>query len=542
MKQVLIDNPVLLLFVVAALGYLIGNLKIKGSGLGVAAVLFVGLCFGAIDPGFKLPSIIFQIGLLLFIYSIGLSSAPAFFQSIKNNGTRDIIFIVGMLTFSFALAFALSHLLGFDASTITGIYAGSTTNTPALAGAINLALERGLDNADSISNQMVIGYSFSYPMGIIGVMIAIAIVNRIYKVDFEAERLKLKRKYPLGENLTSRSVLITNGDVVGKTLREIKQTYQWNIKFVQVTEATGGMLLTNWSYVLKDNDQLMIVGEEAEINQAIETLGRLSPFNLAKDRRVFDVRRIFVSNPSIFGKKISELELDQKFDAIITRIRRGDSEMLAHGNTVLQAGDRIRFIAGRKELKSLAKYFGDSYSAISQVNLFSFGVGITLGMLLGMINFNLPGGISFKLGFAGGPLVVALILGMLRRTGPIVWTLPYGANITIQQIGLTFLLAAIGVSSGNTFITNLSAEAINIMAGATLISMLTTIFALVVGYSVIKIPFSILLGFVSNQPAILDFNLNITQNKVPNIGYTMMMPLALILKIIYAQLLFIFLM
>ncbi len=541
MKQVLIDNPVLLLFVVAALGYLIGNIKIKGSGLGVAAVLFVGLFFGAIDPGFKLPSIIFQIGLLLFIYSIGLSSAPAFFQSIKNNGTRDILFIIGMLTFSFALAFGLSHLLGFDASTITGIYAGSTTNTPALAGAINLALERGLDQADAISNQMVVGYSFSYPMGIIGVMIAIAVVRRIYKVDFEKERLQLKEKYPLGENLTSRSVLITNVEVIGKTLRDIKQTYPWNIKFVQVNQADGGMSLTNWSYVLKEKDQLMIVGEEAVVNEAIQTLGRLSPFNLSKDRRVFDVRRIFVSNPKVIGKKIAELELEQKFDAIITRIRRGDTEMLAHGSTVLQAGDRIRFIASRKELKSLANYFGDSYTAISQVNLFSFGVGITLGMLLGMINFTLPGGISFKLGFAGGPLVVALILGMLRRTGPIVWTLPYGANVTIQQIGLTFLLAAIGVSSGNTFINNLSSEAMNIMIGASMISMLTTIFALVVGYSIIKIPFSILLGFVSNQPAILDFNLNITNNRVPNIGYTMMMPVALILKIIYAQLLFIFL-
>ncbi len=541
MTQILQENPIILLFVVTALGYLIGNIKLGNSSLGVAAVLFVGLVFGAIDPAFKLPNEIFQIGLILFIYAIGLSSAPAFFESIRRNGVRDLLFIIAMLTFSFALALLLSFLLGFDASIITGIYSGSTTNTPALAGAINLAMERGLSNADQISNDMVVGYSYSYPMGIIGVMLAIGIVRRIFNVDFNKEMNSLKNDYPLGENLTSKTLNIENTDLNGVTLRDLLKGKKWKVKFVQVNDRKQGMTLTHWSYQLKAGDQIMVVGELNEIEKVKDVLGSYSEVNLSKDRRLFDVRRIFVSNPKVIGKRVSELELDKRFNAIITRIRRGDTDMLANGNTVLQSGDRIRFIASRKELKALSRFFGDSYTASSQVNLFSFGIGITLGLLLGMITIQLPGGLSFKLGLAGGPLVVALILGMLRRTGPIIWTLPYGANVTIQQIGLSFLLAAIGVSSGSTFVQNLSIEALEIMGGAAIIAIFTTIFALVVGYKLVKIPFSILLGFVSNQPAILDFNLNITKNKVPNIGYTLMMPLALILKIIYAQLLFIFL-
>jgi putative transport protein len=242
------------------------------------------------------------------------------------------------------------------------------------------------------------------------------------------------------------------------------------------------------------------------------------------------------------GQKLSALNISQRYHAIITRIRRGDIDFLARGNTILELGDRIRFVARRKDLDALAKLFGDSYYESSRVNIFSFGLGIAIGLLLGSIQFTLGSGISFKLGYAGGPLIVGLLLGAVRRTGSIVWTLPYSANVTLRQIGLMLVLAVIGLKSGNTFFNSLQdGEGLMIFAGGTIIAMLSTAISIFLGYKIMKIPFSLILGFVSNQPAILDFTVGISKNKVPLIGYSLMFPIALVMKILYAQLLFLFL-
>ena len=196
--------------------------------------------------------------------------------------------------------------------------------------------------------------------------------------------------------------------------------------------------------------------------------------------------------------------------------------MLATGNTVLELGDRIRFVARRKDLKSLSKLFGDSYYESSKVNLFSFGLGIALGLLLGTIEFALPGGVNFKFGLAGGPLIVGLVFGALRRTGPIVWTLPYSANITLSQIGLIFLLAVIGLQSGNTFLESLEGGVgVKIFAGGVILSTVGAALSIIIGYKLFKIPFSLLLGFLSNQPAILDFATDMTKNKLPLVGLSL---------------------
>jgi len=216
--------------------------------------------------------------------------------------------------------------------------------------------------------------------------------------------------------------------------------------------------------------------------------------------------------------------------------------MLAHASTILEQGDRIRFVARRKDLKELSAFFGDSYYQSSRVNLFSFGLGIAIGLLIGSITFTLPGNLDFKLGLAGGPLIVGLLLGALRRTGPLVWTLPYGANVTLNQLGLILLLAVVGLKSGNTFIQSLdSGIGVLLFLGGTIIAIGTGCLSLWIGYKLFKIPFSLLLGFVSNQPAILDFAIESSKNRIPMIGYSLMFPIALIIKILYAQLLFLLL-
>ncbi|MBK8546897.1 MAG: AbrB family transcriptional regulator [Saprospiraceae bacterium] len=456
MNSFLKENPLLLLFFVSAIGYLVGRIKIKGTGLGISAVLFVGLMFGAMDPQFEVPEIIFQLGLVFFVYTIGLTSGPAFFQSFQKNGWRDIGFVLTMLTLSAIVAWVLHYFMGFNGPTTVGIYCGSSTNSPSLASAIEL-INQGFNNKENHIQDLVIGYTFSYPMGVLGVMLAIKLMEKIFRIDYEAEKAVLRKDYPLDENLTSRTLRVTNQNVFGKTLRTLLKDYQWNVVFGRMESYKHGrMMITHWESELHENDKITVVGTTEELDHVQEILGVLDPESLSFNRKEFDIVRIFVSNPDVVGKTISSLNLTEKYSALITRIRRGDIEMLAKSDTILEIGDRIRFVAKREDLPAIQKLFGDSYHAASKIDIFSFGLGIGLGLLLGMMELTLPGGLVFKAGYAGGPLLVGLILGALKRTGPIIWSLPYGTNVTLNQLGLILLLAVLGIRSGNTMMDSLS--------------------------------------------------------------------------------------
>jgi putative transport protein len=540
MVDAFIENPLLLLFVVAGLGYGVGSIRIRGSNLGVAAVLFVGLGVGGLSPELHIPDIIIFLGLAMFVYTIGLSSGPSFFATFRQRGSRDIIFVIVMLTLSASIAFGLHFLFHFDASTTAGLYAGSTTNTPALAGLLDAISNANLGSANSksMSERAVIGYSLSYPMGVIGVMIAINVMHRLLKIDYLAEERELKKEYPVRQTVTSKTVEVTQPDVTGIPLRDLKRQLNANVVFGRLVRGDE-TLLTNYDTTLKVGDQVALVADEEEIERITLLIGQNMPFRLSSDRSEYDTRRIFVSNPDIAGERLSTLNLNERFAAIITRVRRGDIDLLANSKLVLELGDRVRFVARRQDIPKISKLFGDSYDALNRINLLSFGLGMALGLLLGMITFQLPGDASFKLGFAGGPIIVALILGALRRTGPIVWTLPYSANLTLRQIGLILLLAGVGVNSGHTFVDTVAqgGGGVIFLAG-TIISFITAIATLFIGYKLLKIPFSFLTGMVASQPAVLDFALEKAGNKLPNIGFTLMLPVSLITKIVYVQFLF----
>jgi len=538
MNTFLTENPLLLLFLVIAIGYLVGNIKIKGTGLGTAAVLFVGLAFGAMNPAFNVPEIIFQIGIVFFVYTIGLRSGPAFFESFQKNGWRDITFVMLMLFLSALVTIIIYYLFDFDKATIVGMYSGSSTNTTALASVIDMVNLKEKGNPATI-NHLVVGYTFSYPMGVLGVMIAIKIMERFFKIDYNEEKLQLRNDYPLDENLTSRAIEITNTLYLGKPIREIIKEHSWNIVFGRIDSKLHGTVLSNWDIILHPGDKIIVVGTKEELDEVEKILGKEAENSLTYDRKEYDIVRIFVSNPAVVGKELSSLNLQEKYNAVITRIRRGDVEMLAKGDTILELGDRIRFVAKREDIKDIQHFFGDSYYASSKIDLFTFGIGIALGLVLGMIEFSLPGGLIFKLGFAGGPLVVGLLLGALRRTGPVVWTLPYGSNVTLNQLGLTLLLAVIGIQSGNTLLQSFSDGAwVKIFLAGSVLSIVSAILSLWLGYKLIKIPYSLLLGFIANQPAILEFANDITKNRVPAIGYAFMFPISLVMKILFAQLLY----
>lgn len=539
MIQSFIDNPILLLFVVSGIGYWIGRFKLRGSRLGVAAVLFVGLGFGALDPAMKIPEIIIFLGLSIFVFTIGLQSGPEFFANFKKRGFRDLFFVITMLGISAAIAAGLHFLFDFQASTTAGLWAGVTTNTPALAGLLDVISNNSSgDLVTNLSNEAVVGYSISYPVGVLGVMFSIILVQKVLKINFKTEEKALRKEYPVDQDMVSTTIEIIEKEAIDIALRDFMRKHDSNLVFGRLKRGES-VRLTHWDTRFKKGDLVKVVGPRDEIEDLVKIMGTEHPDAEFSGDVSYDQRRIFVSNPEVVGQNLAALNLQEKYSAIITRVRRGDIDLVATGDTVLELGDQIRFVARRSDLPHLSKLFGNSYDALSHVNLLSFGLGMALGLLLGMVTIQLPGGPDFKLGFAGGPLIVALILGAIKRTGAIVWTMPYSANLTLRQIGLILLLAGIGINSGHTFLsTILDGGGGKIFISSIIITMTTALMTLLIGFKVLKIPYSILIGMVSNQPAILDFANDLTNNKLPNIGFTTMLPVALITKILFVQLLF----
>lgn len=545
MTQLLIDNPLLLLFLIAALAYPLGRIKIQGVSLGVSAVLFVGLAVGALDPNLKLPEIIYTLGLVIFVYTIGLSSGPGFFASFRRKGLRDNLFVLVMLWVAAGLTVLAVVVLHLSPAVGAGLFTGSLTNTPALAGVLELlkgyAPPGGLDQ---LVSEPVLGYSIAYPVGVIGMILAIVVAARVWRVDYAREAESLSDISGRGELLRNRTILVTRTEATDKTIQELVDEHKWDVVFGRVRQSGHTSLVTGQTR-LAVGDLVSVVGSEKELERVTAALGQPSDEQLELDRREMDYRRVFVSNPKIVGVRLRDLNLPQQYGALVTRVRRGDIEWLARDDTVLELGDRVRVVTRRENMSALAKFFGDSYRAISEIDILSFSLGLALGLIVGMIPIPLPGGITFKLGSAGGPLIVALILGTLERTGPLVWTLPYSANLTLRQFGLILFLAGIGTRAGYAFVTMLShSGGLALFVAGALITLTIAFATLAIGYRLLKIPMGLLVGILAGlqtSPAILGFATEQTENDLPNLGYTTVYPVATIAKILIAQMIFIFL-
>ncbi len=541
MIDLLIKNPLLLLFVVAAIGYPLGHLKIAGQSLGVAAVLFVGLFIGAQHPDLKLPEVVYQLGVVLFVYTVGLSSGPGFFASFRRKGLRDNLFVAGMLLFAAGIAIAAFGLFRLPGEVVAGMYAGSLTNTPALASILEYLKDAApVAVREQILAQPVIGYSIAYPVGVIGVIVAISLTQRIWKIDYPAEAKRLRELGATRQQFVNQTIRVTQADATGLSIADLNQTYHWNVVFGRLKRGAD-MSLANNTTLLSAGDLISVVGAPEDVEQVAARLGEPSEERLDFDRSQLDYRRIFVSNANIVGRHVTDLHLQQQFGAVLTRIRRGDIELVPHDNTVLELGDRVRVVAPRNQMEALSRYFGDSYRSLSEIDVMTFSIGIALGLLLGQIPIPIPGGVTFRLGFAGGPLVVALILGAFERSGPLVWNMPFSANLTLRQVGLIMFLAGVGTRSGYAFATTFmqSGGALVFAAGA-LVTCITALTTLWIGHKLMKIPMSLLIGMLAGlqtQPAVLAYALEQTENDLPNIGYATVYPIAMVTKILLAQLL-----
>ena len=303
------------------------------------------------------------------------------------------------------------------------------------------------------------------------------------------------------------------------------------------------LLLPGPDFGLRLGDLVTVVGSPDDLAQVEALVGERSHVELDRDQSALDATRVFVSRWDVVGVPVGKLDLVNRFQAIITRVRRGDLWFVPDGDTVLELGDRVRVTTRRDNIEAIEEFFGDSYRAISEVSFLTFAMGLAAGLALGQLPIPLGQGIIFKLGFAGGPLAVALILGRFHRIGSLVWNFPYSANHTVRQFGLVLFAAGIGIISGEGFRAILSRDATVLplfLGAALLVCFVADSLTMVLGHKLFGIPLNIMFGILAGthtQPVVLGYANHHTGNDLPNVGFATVYPLATILKIVLAQVL-----
>jgi putative transport protein len=540
--EFLAANPIFLLFFVIGGGYLIGSIRLFGFSLGISAVLFVGIACGALDPRLSLPEYIYIIGLILFVYTVGLQSGPVFFASFKKRGLRVNILVVGTILATAVLATFLRKLPGFSVPGLAGLFCGALTNTPALAASVEAlrSLAGHLPKAalENLASSPVVTYGLAYPFGVFGMIFWMHLFAKIFKVDFAGEEAKRRREAGAGEIL-SWTYLVTNPALEGRTVREALALFDPPGFVLSRIFHQGVTTMVTGETVLHAADRVVAVGEAKALERARMLFGQVEEDFLEDGLGRFVSQRIFVSNKDVIGQRIGSLDIQKRFAATITRARRGDVDFVPSAGTILESGDALRVMTRQENVEALRAYFGDSMKAAAEADFLSLSIGILLGILVGMIPIPLPNGMVFKLGFAGGPLVVSLILGKIERTGPLAWRIPFNANLALRQVGLVLFLASIGTKAGQGVTATLHGGGLTFIAAGALLTTFAAVLVLMVGYKVFKLPMSAVIGLLSGmqtQPACLAYANQQAPNEMPNIWYATVYPGAMVAKIILAQL------
>ncbi len=537
MLDILRDNPLLLLFIVAGIGYPLGRVRIGGIHLGVAAVLFVGLAFGALDPSLKLPEIVYQFGLALFVYCVGLSSGHGFLRSFRGKGVIYNLLTLGVILLAAALLLIPHYLLSLRPGETAGVFAGLLTSTPALAAAVEYLTRAGA--AGQLSDP-VVGYSIAYPASVLGVILAIYLAERCFRIDYRAEARTLKDVPGVSPEITCWTLRVCRPKAFGRTVRDLVAEHRLQVVFGRIRRGDHADVVS-WETHLEEGDLVTAVGPVEELERAAQVIGCVSEVQADLDRSEVDMREVFVSNPEVAGRTLRELNLPNRFGAVVSRVWRGDLQLLPYADMPLELGDRVRVLSRRERQQEVAAYLGDSYRAISEIDIAVLGLGMALGIGLGLVPIPLPGGITVRLGLAGGPLIVALFLGARQRTGSLVWVLPYSANMLLRQMGLTIFLAAVGTRSGYEFAQMLTQpRGWAILGASAAIIVLLSWVMLYVGYRWLRIPMGLLTGMVAGmqtQSATLGFALDQAGNDLPTVGYAMVYPIAMVVKIVLAPVL-----
>ena len=522
----LAENPTLLLFVVAACGFMLARIRIAGFSLGIAAVLFAGIAIGATEPNLKIATPVWTLGLSILVYTIGLASGPSFVAAMRRRGIAANAVILGAVVLAAGVAASCIWVVGLSAPTAAGIFAGGLTNTPALAAALD-SLKHIVPaaNFDVVAAQPVVGYALAYPLGVLLPLLACHLILRDRRVS--------------STRLVARTAEVERDGL--PALAELAHAHRKPVTFGRLVR-DGHPVPATPNLHPREGDLLTVVGEYSAVQAVISDVGFESEEQAELDRHDVDFRRVTVSDSSIAGRRLGDLALDERFGAAATRVRRGDIDFVADPEMTLELGDQVRIVASRPRMTEVATFFGDSLRALGEVDALTFSIGMALGLLLGSISIALPGGNQFALGVAGGPLVAGIVLGALRRTGPLVWQMPYTANLTLRQLGTVLFLAGIGTVAGSTVSATIAEpSSLKIIAAGAFVTLTPLVVVVILGKRLLKLSPAMLAGVIAGthtQPAVLAHASETTDDDPDvSIGYATVYPLAMFAKIIIAQVL-----
>ena len=541
----------LLAFVIAA-GIFLGKFKFKGVSLGSTWILFVGILLSHF--GFRadanLLHFLKEFGLILFVFSIGLQVGPGFFHSFKKGGLTLNMLAVALVLLGATTAFIVHLVTGESLVTMTGVMSGAVTNTPGLGAAQQTfydATSAGsfLSEVDAseISASLASGYAVAYPLGVLGVIVVLLLVKAIFKVDIKKEQAILDGEETGIESAVRIACQVKNPAVFGKTLVEIDK--EITNKFV-----VSRMLRDNVvevpvaSTVINEGDKLLVVTSQSSVDVVTMLFGEL----IDMPKSVWDkldtsltVKRLTITKSSLTGKKLKDLKIRSTFGVSITRVSRSGVDLVASPNLTLQMGDSIMVVGAGNAIDKVAKIVGNSESSLSHPHLVPIFFGIAIGVLFGSIPFKFPGiPQAVKLGLAGGPLIIAILIGYFGPRLKITTYTPMSANMMLRELGISIFLAAVGLGAGENFVSSIVGGGYWWILYGALITIIPTFLISVIGRVVFKLNFYQICGLISGSctnPPVLAFAQNAYGTDYTSVSYATVYPLAMFMRVLVAQVL-----
>ena len=525
MFESLLQTSYFALFLIIALGFVLGRIQIKGLSLDVSAVIFIALLFGHF--GVVIPKELGNIGLVLFIFTIGIQAGPGFFDSFRSKGKTLIILALLIVGSASLTGIALKYILGIDTPSLVGLIAGALTSTPGLA----VAIDSTQSSAASIS------YGIAYPFGVIGVILFVKLLPKLLRIDLNAEarRLELERRsqYPA---MRAATLEVSHENVLGHTLAQLQIR---NMTGAVVSRIKQGeqIYMPKPTTQLQRGDLIRVVGNDRSIEQVCLLVGdevqEDIPFASTQE-----LQSLLVTNKQIINNSLSHLNLQGTFGCTVTRVRRSGIDLSPEPNLTLKFGDKL-MVAGEKEgLKELGRFLGNDEKRLSDTDFFPIATGIVLGVLFGKMNISFSDGFSFSPGLTGGILMVALILSAIGKTGPVVWTMSGSANQLLRQLGLLLFLSEVGTSAGVNLVSTFQESGWMLFGVGVAITLVPMVVALVFGYWVFKINILDLLGTIAggmtSTPGLAAAD-SMSDSSAPSIAYATVYPIAMVFLILFIQ-------
>ena len=534
--------------VVIAIGVALGKVKFFGISFGIAWVLFAGIAMA--EMGFTVNThiqhFIKEFGLILFVYTIGLQVGPGFFSAFKKEGIKLNLLAVISIATCVATVIAIHYLTNTDMSTLVGIMSGAVTNTPGL-GAANAALaERFGEDAPSLTTM----YAVAYPFGVFGIIIVMLGLRGIFKVNIEAEKRLNSLRHSKDQVVINRfAIKVSNPSLFGKKLSVIKKTLDFDFTISRMCRK-GEILLADADTLIEEGDVVLVVANQRENEKFFTLMGdsvaMTDYFPDEKDMR-YTSRRINVTQRAIFTKTLGELDVRRRFGVTITRVFRAGVEFVPSAHTKLQFGDTITVIGDETHIQLVSKEFGNSKRRLQTPHIAELFMGITLGVLLGSIPFSIPGipG-AVRLGLAGGPLIVAILISRYGGKFSVTHYVSQSANLMVREIGIVLFLASVGLDAKAKFIeTLLHGDGLYWMGLGVLITLIPLLVTSLIARIKGKLDYLEICGLLSGastDPPALAFANDMSNSEIPALTYASVYPLTTFLRIMVAQLLIVFFM